>query len=172
MHSKRLQLSLFVPENSSAAIEEIRSRYNPVQYELIAAHVTLCREDELMDLEKVQHNLDQLGFPSITIRFGKPERFDEGKGVLIPALGENITFQEFRKAVLNGIIKEPRNHQPHITLIHPRNATCTDEIMENIRKSDLPSEIEFGQISLIEQIDGGKWSIIQTFHLTIPPANS
>lgn len=172
MHSKRLQLSLFVPENSSAAIEEIRSRYNPVQYELIAAHVTLCREDELMDLEKVQHNLDQLGFPSITIRFGKPERFDEGKGVLIPALGENITFQEFRKAVLNGIIKEPRNHQPHITLIHPRNATCTDEIMENIRKSDLPSEIEFGQISLIEQIDGGKWSIIQTFHLSLPPANS
>lgn len=172
MHSKRLQLTLFVPENSSAAIEEIRSRYNPVQYELIAAHVTLCREDELMDLEKVQHNLDQLGFPSITIRFGKPERFDEGKGVLIPALGENITFQEFRKAVLNGIIKEPRNHQPHITLIHPRNATCTDEIMENIRKSDLPSEIEFGQISLIEQIDGGKWSIIQTFHLSLPPANS
>lgn len=172
MHSKRLQLSLFVPENSSAAIEEIRSRYNPVQYELIAAHVTLCREDELMDLEKVQHNLDQPGFPSITIRFGKPERFDEGKGVLIPALGENITFQEFRKAVLNGIIKEPRNHQPHITLIHPRNATCTDEIMENIRKSDLPSEIEFGQISLIEQIDGGKWSIIQTFHLSLPPANS
>lgn len=172
MHSKRLQLSLFVPENSSAAIEEIRSRYNPVQYELIAAHVTLCREDELMDLEKVQHNLDQLGFPSITIRFGKPERFDEGKGVLIPALGENITFQEFRKAVLNGIIKEPRNHQPHITLMHPRNATCTDEIMENIRKSDLPSEIEFGQISLIEQIDGGKWSIIQTFHLSLPPANS
>ena len=172
MFSKRTQLTLFVSENVSAAIEAIRRQYNPVQHSLIAAHVTLCREDELLDIEKVLQNLNQLSFPAITIRFGTPERFDEGKGVLLPALEENTAFQELRKAVLKGVIEQPRNHQPHITLMHPRNATCTDEIMENIRKSDLPSEIEFGHISLIEQIDGGKWSIIQTFHLTIPPANS
>lgn len=168
MHSKRLQLTLFVPENSSAAIEEIRSRYNPVQYELIAAHVTLCREDELMELDKVQHNLDQLGFPSITIRFGKPVRFDEGKGVLLPALEAYTTFQELRKAVLKGVIDHPRNHQPHLTLMHPRNSTCSEDMIGEIRKANLPTAILFDQLSLIEQINGGKWKIVKAIKLINP----
>jgi 2'-5' RNA ligase len=171
MFSKRTQLTLFVPENVSAAIEAIRCRYNPVQHNLIAAHVTLCREDELLAIEKVLHNLEQLDFPSITIRFGKPERFDEGKGVLLPALEDDTAFQDLRKAILKGVIEQPRNHKPHLTLMHPRNATCTDEIMEDIRNSALPSEIQFGHVSLIEQIDGGKWSLIQVFHLNLPIAN-
>jgi 2'-5' RNA ligase len=171
MPSKRIQLTLFVPEKESAVIEAIRSRYNPVQYSLIAAHVTLCREDELLDIEKVLQNLEQLDFPSIAIRFGKPARFDEGKGVLLPALDANIAFQDLRKVVLKGVIEQPRNHKAHLTLMHPRNATCTDEIMEDIRNSALPSEIQFGHVSLIEQIDGGKWSLIQVFHLNHPIAN-
>ena len=165
MHSKRIQLTLFVPENVSAAIEEIRSLYNPVQYNLIAAHVTLCREDELLDLEQLQSNLDQIDYPSISVRFGKPERFDKGKGVLLPALDESSSFQELRKAVLNGIIIQPRNHQPHITLMHPRNSTCTAEIMEEIRRKELPSAIAFDHIALIEQLNGGRWKLIRKYPL-------
>lgn len=160
MHSRRIQLTLFVPEINSAAIEAIRSRYNPVQYNLIAAHVTLCREDELLDLELVQYNLEQLIFPAITIRFDKPVRFNEGKGVLLPALDENTSFQELRKAVLNGIKKQPRDHSPHITLMHPRNSSCTSEIMEEILLAALPSSVTFDNISLIEQVNGGKWKPI------------
>lgn len=167
MDSKRIQLTLFVPENISATIEEIRRRYNPVQYNLIAAHVTLCREDELIDLEQVQHNLDQPGLSAITIRLGKPVRFDEGKGLLIPALEENTSFRELRKAVLNGIIKEPGNHQPHITLMHPRNSSCTEEIMENICQAALPASVTFDHISLIEQVNGGPWKLIRKYPLKL-----
>lgn len=165
MFSKRSQLTLFVPENVSASIEAIRCLYNPVQHNLIAGHVTLCREDELLDIEKVWQNLEQLDLPAITIRFGKPERFDEGKGVLLPALEENTSFQELRKAVLKGVIEEPRIHQPHITLIHPRNSICTDEFFLEIYKRELPATIQFNNISLIEQVGGGKWKLLQTFEL-------
>jgi len=165
MHSKRIQLTLFVPENESAEIEAIRRPYNPVQHELIAAHVTLCREDELTDLDQVLHNLGHLDFSSLRIRFGKPERFDDGKGVLLPVLEENTSFQELRKRILKDVIEQPRIHQPHITLMHPRNASCTDEIMAQIRKSGLPSAIQFDHISLIEQTNGGKWIKINSYQL-------
>jgi len=158
MFSKRIQLTLFVQEAS--AIEAIRRQYNPVQHSLIAAHVTLCREDELLDIEKVWQNLEQLDFPAITIRFRKPERFDEGKGVLLPAQGENTSFQELRKTVLKGVIEQPRIHQPHITLMHPRNSICTDEFFLDISKRELPDSIQFNKISLIELADGGIWKII------------
>ncbi|HRG25628.1 MAG TPA: 2'-5' RNA ligase family protein [Chitinophagaceae bacterium] len=164
MFSKRSQLTLFVPEAS--AIEAIRRQYNPVQHSLIAAHVTLCREDELLDIEKVLQNLEQLDFPAITIRFGKPERFDDGKGLLLPAPEENTSFQELRKAVLKGVIEQPRNHHPHITLMHPRNSICTDEFFLDISKRELPDSIQFNKISLIEQVDGGIWKLLQTFDLS------
>lgn len=158
MFSKRSQLTLFVPEAS--AIEAIRRQYNPVQHSLIEAHVTLCREDELLDIEKVLQNLEQLDFPFITIRFGKPERFDDGNGLLLPAPEENTLFQVLRKAVLKGVIEQPRNHHPHITLMHPRNSICTDELFLEISKQELPDSIQFDSISLIEQVDGGKWKLI------------
>ena len=167
MFSKRTQLTLFVPENVSAAIEAIRCHYNPVQHNLIAAHVTLCREDELTDMAKVLHNLEQLNFPSVSIRFGKPERFDEGKGVLLPALEENTPFQDLRKMVLKGVIEQPRNHQPHITLMHPRNSLCTDAIYAEILKAGLPAHVRFNKISLIEQVDGGVWKLKCSFSLSI-----
>lgn len=158
MDSKRIQLSLFVPESLSATIEEIRCRYNPVQNDLIAAHVTLCREDELTVLAAVLKNLDQLDFPSLTISFNRPERFDHGKGLLLPARNNTI-FQDLRKVVLKGVTDQPRLHAPHLTLMHPRNSTCTDLLFDEIQSIPLPESFHFTQISLIEQVNGGPWTI-------------
>ena len=61
--NSRLQLMLFVPETQSLQIEAHRREFAPVQAQLIAAHVTLCREDEfsadqiddLMDRDRRWH---------------------------------------------------------------------------------------------------------------------
>ena len=42
---RRLQLTLFVPDDVAAVLEPIRQRLDPVQQGLIGSHVTLCRED-------------------------------------------------------------------------------------------------------------------------------
>jgi hypothetical protein len=159
MSSKRTQLTLFVPE--PGAIENIRRQYNPLQHVLIAAHVTLCREDELTNMELVYRNLDQLDFPAFTLQFGQPVRFERGKGLLLPARGNDSAFHNLRKAVLRGIIDNPREQEAHITLMHPRNSECTDELFEEIRKTGLPAEILFDRISLIEQVDGGSWNAVK-----------
>lgn len=148
-------------------IEQIRQEFNPLQFELIKAHVTLCREDEIENLEQVLSNLLVLiqTQQKIYIEFGKVARFDNGKGLFLPATNDNKQFENLRRQVLNGLIDHPRKQEAHITLMHPRNSTCTDHIFELVEKINLPAKLEFKQISLIEQENGGQWKILKNFEL-------
>ena len=83
----------------------------------------------------------------------------------MPAVGNLESFENLRKNVLNGIIEKPQIQEPHVTLMHPRNATCTDEIFAEIQKYNLPNKIKFSKISLIEQEMGQKWRILEEFDM-------
>lgn len=165
MDQKRIQLTLFVDEEHSIIMEKIRREFNPAQYDLIKSHVTLCREDELDKIDAVMRNLIGLNHGPITIEFGNMVRFSEGKGLMIPALGDNEPFQKLRAYILKGIIENPRKQEPHITLMHPRNSICTDAIFEQVKAHKLPHKIEFNKISLIEQEMGKQWHILEEFDL-------
>jgi 2'-5' RNA ligase len=160
----RRQLTLFL-RNNYETIERIRATFNPVQHGLIAAHVTLCRDEEIESIEGIIENMTSIQLKTpVTIQFDTVERFADGQGVLIPTKGLNNSFQELRKVVL-GVNELTKEQQSHITLMHPRNANCTDEIFEQIRKCELPSALDFDRVSLIEQIDGSKWKTIQEFFI-------
>lgn len=165
MQHTRRQLTLFIQAPESEPIEQIRRQFNPEQYALIGCHVTLCREDEIEDLERVIANLERLDCGPLTIDFGPVIRFSEGKGVMIPALEENEAFHALRARILHGVVSQPRRHEPHVTLMHPRNSTCTDAVFEEITQADLPVRIRFEQICLIEQEMGKPWQIIDVFNL-------
>lgn len=161
----RQQLTLFVDKNDAGEIESIRKKFNPEQQQLISSHVTLCREDEIEHIEKVLDNLQKLNASTIIIHFGKAIRFDNGKGVLLPASGDNEQFDRLRLKILTGLDIKVRRHEPHITLMHPRNSTCTDEIFKTIQLMNLPTSLSFDVVSLIEQVDGGQWQLIKEFPL-------
>lgn len=165
MTSTRKQLTFFIsPPNES--IETIRSTYDPIQKSLIDAHITLCRDEEMDILEQLILNIRQLkNKKPLTLQFGTPQRFNEGKGLWLPATGNMEEYHELRKSILNGIIETPREPLPHITLIHPRNASCTDDIFNTIMSYSLPAACSFTEISLIEQRNGGKWELLDTFAL-------
>ena len=167
MHEIRRQLTLFISDRNET-IEKIRSEFNPVQYNLIPAHITLCREDEIGLIEIVIKNIKSIVRDNpIRIEFYPPERFENGKGVLIPAKMKSTEFHELRRIALKGLTEFPREHLPHITLMHPRNSTCTDTIFERIKRYELPTELSFDKISLIEQRNGGRWTIIGQFPITL-----
>jgi hypothetical protein len=168
MITKRQQLTLFISKTEATVFENIRKLFNPVQHALIAAHVTLCRDEEMAEPQKLLASLRQLRHQPLTIHFGNVARFAAGRGVLIPAEGDNSAFQQLRKKILQGIVETPALHQPHITLMHPRNSTCTDEIFAQIEKQRFPASITFGQISLIEQEEGKQWKVLDTFLLEEP----
>ena len=152
-------------KSNAGEIESIRKKFNSRQQQLIDSHVTLCREDESENIDKVLDNLQNLDTSAITIRFGKAIKFDNNKGVLLPASADNDQFHQLREKVLITLNKPIRRHEPHITLMHPRNSTFTDEIFEEIQSAILPICLKFDTISLIEQNDGGQWQIIKTFTL-------
>jgi 2'-5' RNA ligase len=110
-------------------------------------------------------NLKILDHISFAIDFTKPIRFSDGKGVLLPAIGNNEQFQKLREKILHRIIENPRIHEPHITLMHPGNATCSDLLFQQIEKYNFPKRIEFKKISLIEQEPGMKWEMLKEFEL-------
>ena len=167
--NSRKQLTLFVDPLQSKTIEQVRRKFNPIQYDLIKSHVTLCREDEIQNLDQIFANLEALKISEIAIEFGKPRRFSEGKGVFLPELYESVDFQELRKQILFRIIEKPRIQEAHITLMHPRNSNCTDAIFEQIKAQEFPNKLVFNKISLIEQKDGKRWHILKEFQLNNKP---
>ena len=159
----RRQLTLFVEQKDAETIEQVRQEYNPRQFELIKSHVTVCREDEIQNLDKVISNLLFLAQTDIVIEFGKATRFDHGKGLFLTATANNDEFHELRRQLLLGLTDKIRKQEPHITLMHPGNSTCTDDIFEQIEKIKLPTKLKFKKVSLIEQEHGGQWKILQEF---------
>lgn len=166
----RQQLTLFLDENQSGTIEQIRQKFNPRQYELIKSHITLCREDEIeANLSRVRQNLEQLEFEPFDLYTSAVARFSVGKGVFIPIEDIAQKFQALRTAILKDVIDTPRFHQAHITLMHPRNSTCTDAKFANIQSIPIPARLRITKISLIEQEIGKSWQVLEVYlvnHLT------
>ena len=158
-------MTLFLPESDSSGIEKCREKFNIEQFKLIRSHITLCREHEIDQLEKVKHNLENLRFNSFDLELGRPIRFSGDKGVLIPVIGNDELFQNIRTHILSGIIETLENHRPHITIMHPRNSTCTGEIFDKIRNLTFPTKLRFDKISLIEQTLGEKWNVLEEYKL-------
>jgi 2'-5' RNA ligase len=161
----RRQLTMFIGDHQSQDIEDIRKKYNPVQSRLIRSHVTLCREHELKNLDQIKENIKSLHLGSIFIHLDRVVRFSDGKGVMIHADEINPGYHHLRQLVLKNIGFEIKFPQPHITLMHPRNSTCTDEIFGEINKISIPKTLFFTEISLIEQEADNEWKIIRTFKI-------
>jgi len=161
----RKQLTLFLESNAAASIESIRAKYNPEQQRLIKSHITLCREDEIENLEIVQKNLENLKFNSFELRAGELVRFSEGKGLLISIKDVDQKFKNLRSSVLQDLEDQSKNHLPHITLMHPRNSTCNNVLYKDIQKINIPNTFLITSICLIEQEIGKEWKTLSEYKL-------
>lgn len=159
----RAQLSMYVPSADSEQLEAIRRLLDPVQSQLIPAHVTLCREDELeqLPIPEIRRRLTASHLNPVTLRFGPPESFS-GHGVLLPCIGGENEFHALRMHILGS---EYRVSRPHITLAHPRNPKAPGNSMLNASCLHDDIIITFPTVSLIEQTGLNPWLVLETFHL-------
>jgi hypothetical protein len=160
----RRQLTLFVPERSSNRIEAVRRVVDPVQFALIPAHVTLCREEELESFVGWPKRLQSMVF-ALTLQFGRAVPFS-GHGIMLPCIDGVDQFRNLRQAVLGS--DSIREHQPHLTLAHPRNPKASGNTIEAALQLPLSFEITFDTIRLIEQTGSGQWKTLESF----PPDHS
>lgn len=158
----RRQITLFVPTPYRTMIDSVRRRHNPRQSELIGAHVTLCRDDEVEKWQELQERIQGLESGSFRLMFDLPKK--DGNWVGLPVLGSTSRFHDLRKRILD----DPacRESSPHITIVHPRNGTCSDQAFKNIVNSIPRMEIEFTDVSFIEQHESEPWRVLLT--LPIP----
>lgn len=152
----RRQATLYLPLPHAPAIEALRATFNPVQHALIRAHVTLCREDEVHDWDELASRLEALGPVAVPLAFGEPLR--EGNLVYLPATDSASAFAQLRHSLLARPGTSVRRHDPHLTLIHPRNGSCSDAIFASIVARTSPFSATFREVTLITQVDGGPWS--------------
>ena len=153
----RIQLSLYAPRSSASELEDARRVLDPIQANLIPAHVTLCREDELqvVDLSALGSTLGSSR--PITLRFGSPEVF-QGHGVLLPCIEGEDEFQELRKCILGaGLV---RRQAPHITVAHPRNPRSPQNIPANLCAVPSGLVITFDRVQHIRQEPQTPWQVI------------
>lgn len=147
--------------NAPAALTHCRCRYNPIQADLIPPHVTLCREDEVVDWLAFEQRVASMGHVKLEMKFGRPIR--NGNSVLLPAVEGMEAYDSLRRAVLSDGASEPRPMNAHITVIHPRNGICTDENFAEIADVLQPFQWTFNEIALIEQRDGGPWTTLSRY---------
>ena len=157
----RRQATLYVPPPLDVVVESLRTQFNPIQAALIRAHVTLCREDEVSDWHKTEDCLRRMAKIDVTLHFDIPIR--DGNLVYLPSTGSTDSFDALRSSLLSTGNSSPRKHAPHITLIHPRNGTCSKSDFDEISSQCKPFTITFHQATLIEQIDGGPWRDLVSF---------
>ena len=151
----RRQATLYLPPPHAAAIDRLRLAFNPVQHVLIRAHVTLCREDEVQDWDEVAHRLRTSAPIAVTLAFGAPVR--DGNLVYLPGVDSTASFDQLRATLLSRPGAVVRKHEPHITLIHPRNGVCSEEVFAAILKGCAPFTATFREVTLITQVNGGVW---------------
>jgi 2'-5' RNA ligase len=158
----RKQLSMYVPADAAKDIEDVRRVLDPVQHSLIPAHITLCREDELVDLSMIQRRLDNIALPPLTLRLGTPEIFS-GHGVLLRCVKGENEFRALREFLLGS--KDIREQPPHITLAHPRNPKASGNTPQNASRLPANITITFATIFLIEQEGNAPWQILSGHRL-------
>ena len=155
----RTQLTLFVPESQSAELQAVRKLLDPVQFGLIAAHVTLCRDEDEFDAGLLA--LPAAG--ALTLQFGAPERFSE-HGVLLPCIGGEEAFQALRRRILGR--QDIRRQAPHITLAHPRNPRAPGNDLANAASLMSGRSITFTSVCRIQQqVGSGVWTVLDRFPL-------
>ena len=159
--ASRRQATLYLPRPFSVMVESIRERFNPEQFKLIRAHVTLCREDDVEDWEALAERARGLKEIAVAVEFDSPMR--DGDFVYLPYIGSTAAFDELRSELLAKSLTQLRKQSPHITLVHPRNGQCSDNMFDEILSRSQPFTAYFEQLTLIEQINGGPWSDLATF---------
>lgn len=163
--TRRHQLTLFVPAGAEPRLEPLRQQADPVQFALIAAHVTLCREDEIAELTW-SVVCDRLARAApLTLTFGPAQRFG-GHGILLPCLEGAAAFQALRvQALGTSAIREP---EAHLTVAHPRNPRAPGNEDALLGALAAPLTIAFREVALIEQRGARPWVVRETVRLAEP----
>lgn len=160
----RRQLTLFLAGEMAAAVEAVRRTVDPVQYRLIPAHVTLCREEEVAALPEgeIEARLAAGSARRITLEFGSPEHFFD-HGIRLKCVAGGAEYQRLREIVLGSTeIARPR---PHITLAHPRNPRAPGNSLEFAQTLPPRWPARLAWIHLIEQDGAQPWRRLAMFDL-------
>lgn len=153
---------MYLSPKDSEQLESVRKVVDPIQFGLIPAHVTLCREEELDSFNEIEARLKNTSIDCIELEFGKPKIFFE-HGIIMECINGLVPFQAFREYLLD--TKDIKVQHPHITLAHPRNFKAKGNSLDNTNSLVFPLRVELDRVHLIEQIGINPWNVLAEYKL-------
>ncbi len=131
-----------------------------MQASLIAAHVTLCREDEITsrDIDAFLQRARDWPYGPLHLTFGPPESF-LGHGVMLPSEHGVEQFQLLRQWLLQR--PDARVHRPHLTLAHPRNPRASDNTVDALAQAPRRLDVRFSSVTIIQQTGSEPWRVVR-----------
>lgn len=127
--------------------------------EFTPAHVTLCRDSEVEPWDELRARPKDLTHVDVTLSFGSPTRLPDGC-VVLPVIDSTASYDQLRCSILGD---QCSRHTPHITILHPRNAHGATGSLDALSMAAFPTRVRFAEISAIEQINGGVWTVVERF---------
>lgn len=153
---------MYIPPEQASVIETARSAVDPIQHQLIPAHVTLCRDNELSNFAEIEDRLLVNPYRSVDLTFGKPEVF-HGHGIIMECISDLGTFKALREFLLGPNCKNVQ--LPHLTLAHPRNSRAEGNSLENTDLIPTPLHAVLDRIVLIEQEGDSQWRVLREYRM-------
>jgi 2'-5' RNA ligase len=162
----RHHATAFLDPRDSGPVEELRSRWDPLMAQLIAAHVTLIYSEEIPDPAQLEQlaAIAAASTPPFTIALG-PAFYvgSPADGVFFHVHDPEGGIGSFRARTVPAgqVIDFP----PHVTIVHPRTSRLGEQAWNDLATARVAARFILTQVAVTAS-SGDRWQTLRLLPLT------
>jgi 2'-5' RNA ligase len=174
---RRIQAVIFLAEPASAAVQELRSSYDPAMAARIDPHITVIYDAPDLDLLRMRLTTASAAVAPFPITVGHPECWggDPDGGIFLPVHDPAGGIERLREPVMAPPFVQPEGmtYRPHVTLVHPRSTSASDRARAWTSLRDRPLDLDATLVSRVDVIgdDDHRWTVLASYDLSTEPGS-
>jgi 8-oxo-dGTP pyrophosphatase MutT (NUDIX family)/2'-5' RNA ligase len=170
----RRQVTIFLPADIAARVDEVRARFDPESARRIRPHVTVVHDgadgplDDLA-LADLQSRVARVAseHPAVTLHLGAARHWGSAEGGIYLEVDDRDRALGALRRSLGVGGRSGREFAPHVTLVHVHSVTAdaARDAWTALSGWQLDTDVAIESISVIESDDDDMWRTVATFPL-------